>query len=113
MWQSSDSADSSFVMAEQNNGHVVDQTLSGGDPLPSDVPASTNDKKPAEGDAGEKEYTTSTTQTDTKPNTQQGDWKTDTSDSPIEQNEPAKDTGRSSAVSRIEEDTLVLLLNGI
>ena len=35
--------ESSIVMAEQINRDVVDQTLSGGEPSPSDVPASTND----------------------------------------------------------------------
>jgi len=51
-------------MAEQSSRDVVDQTLSGGEPLPSDVPASTNDKQPAEGDAGETKHvaTTSTSQ---------------------------------------------------
>ncbi|KAJ5214876.1 hypothetical protein N7468_010555 [Penicillium chermesinum] len=34
----------SIVMAEQNSRDVVDQTLSGGEPSSSDVPASTNDK---------------------------------------------------------------------
>ncbi|KAL6233667.1 hypothetical protein BDW75DRAFT_214503 [Aspergillus navahoensis] len=40
-------------MAEQNGHDVVNLTLSGGDPSPSDVPASTTDKKPAGGDEGE------------------------------------------------------------
>lgn len=100
-------------MAEQNSRHVVNQTLSGGDPSPSDVPASTYDKTPAIGDAGENEYTTPTTQTDSKANAHQSDWKAEISDSPIERNEAAKDTGRSSAVSRAGKDTPVPLLNRI
>lgn len=102
-------------MAEQDNRHVVDQTLSGGDRSPSDVPASTTDKIPAIGDAGENEYTTTTTttQTDLKPNAHQSDWKAEISDSPIELNEAAKDTGRSSAVSPTGKDTSVPLLNRI
>src|SRR5699024_7345912 len=92
-------ADSSFVMAEQSGHDVVNQTLSGGDPSPSGVPASTNDKISAGGDAGENEYTISSAQTDTNPNAQQSDWKPDTADSPIEPNEAAKDTEHPSAVS--------------
>lgn len=42
--------DSSIVMAEQSSRDVVDQTLSGGEPSPSDVPASTTDKTSAGGD---------------------------------------------------------------
>ncbi|KAL2866424.1 uncharacterized protein BJX67DRAFT_355718 [Aspergillus lucknowensis] len=45
--------DSRIVMAEQNGHDVVNQTLSGGDPSPSGVPASTTDKKPAGEDEGE------------------------------------------------------------
>ncbi|KAJ5297751.1 hypothetical protein N7508_008000 [Penicillium antarcticum] len=43
-------------MAEQSNRDVVDQTLSGGEPSPSDVPASTNDNLSAGGDAGKTEH---------------------------------------------------------
>lgn len=113
MSQPSDSTDSSFVMAEQNNHYVVNQTLSGGDPSPSDVPASTNDKIPAGGDAGENEHTIPTAQTDLKPNAHQSDWKTDTSDSPIELSEAAKDAERSSAVSLAGQGAPVRLLNRI
>lgn len=45
--------DSSIVMAEQSGCDVVDQTLSGGEPTPSDVPVSTTDTTSAGGDAGE------------------------------------------------------------
>ncbi|KAL4927367.1 uncharacterized protein BDV17DRAFT_266694 [Aspergillus undulatus] len=58
-------ADSRIVMAEQNGHDVVNLTLSGGDPSPSDVPASTTDKKPAGGDEGEIN-TTATTSNETK-----------------------------------------------
>lgn len=53
--------DSNIVMAEQSSSDVVDQTLSGGEPSPSDVPASTNDKRSAEGDAGETKHIANTT----------------------------------------------------
>lgn len=51
-------------MAEQSSRDVVDQTLSGGEPSLSDVPASTQDKHPAGGDGGLTEHiaTTSTSQ---------------------------------------------------
>jgi large subunit ribosomal protein L30 len=48
--------ESSIVMAEQSSRDVVDQTLSGGEPSPSDVLASTNDKLSAGGDAGKTEH---------------------------------------------------------
>ncbi|KAI9369520.1 hypothetical protein BJX61DRAFT_549548 [Aspergillus egyptiacus] len=60
MSQSVVPTDSEIVMAEQNGHDVVNQTLSGGDPLPSDVPASTTDKKPAGGDEGEINTTATT-----------------------------------------------------
>ncbi|KAJ6029258.1 hypothetical protein N7444_012245 [Penicillium canescens] len=43
-------------MAEQSSRDVVDQTLSGGEPSPSDVPANTNDNLSAGGDAGKTEH---------------------------------------------------------
>ncbi|KAL4754468.1 hypothetical protein BDW72DRAFT_166237 [Aspergillus terricola var. indicus] len=54
-------------MAEQNGHDVVNLTLSGGDPSPSDVPASITDKKPAGGDEGETN-TIATTSSETKTN---------------------------------------------
>ncbi|KAL4806423.1 hypothetical protein BDV18DRAFT_139461 [Aspergillus unguis] len=57
--------DPRIVMAEQNGHDVVNLTLSGGDPSPSDVPASTTDKKSAGGDEGERN-TTATTISETK-----------------------------------------------
>ncbi|KAL4980846.1 hypothetical protein BDW66DRAFT_278 [Aspergillus desertorum] len=59
--------DSRIVMAEQNGHDVVNLTLSGGDPSPSDVPASTTDNKPAGGDEGETD-TIATTLSETKTN---------------------------------------------
>ena len=111
MSQSTYLTDSSFVMAEQTGHDVVDQTLSGGDPTPSDVPASTNDKIFAGGDVGENEHTITSTQSDTKPNPQQSDWKTDVSDSPLERNETGRDTERPSTVSSADLDNPVSLLN--
>lgn len=43
-------ADSDIGMAEQSNHDVVNQTRSGGDPSPSDVPASTSSKQDTGGD---------------------------------------------------------------
>ncbi|KAJ5102726.1 hypothetical protein N7532_003255 [Penicillium argentinense] len=61
--------DSKIVMAEQSSRDVVDQSLSGGEPSPSDVPASTNDKFTAGGDEGETKHiaTNLTTQSSTDP----------------------------------------------
>lgn len=58
-------------MAEQNGHDVVNRTLSGGEPSPSDVPASTNDKTPAGGDVGEIKDTATTTQPDIRTNDQE------------------------------------------
>ena len=60
MSRSVDHRDSGIVMAEQSSHDVVNQTLSGGEPSPSDVPASTNVKNTAGGDVGETRYTTTT-----------------------------------------------------
>ncbi|PLB50420.1 hypothetical protein P170DRAFT_424798 [Aspergillus steynii IBT 23096] len=68
MSQPRDLPDSRIVMAEQSSHDVVNQTLSGGDPSPSDVPASTNDKKPAGGDVGEINHTATTTQSESTTN---------------------------------------------
>lgn len=89
-------------MAEQNSHHVVNQTLSGGDPSPSDVPASANDKIYAGGELGEAKDTISTTQTDPGLNAPRSDRKTDPSDSPLERNDVAQETARSSVVSFAE-----------
>ncbi|OJJ30650.1 hypothetical protein ASPWEDRAFT_121457 [Aspergillus wentii DTO 134E9] len=64
MSQPVDFTDSRIVMAEQSSHDVVNQTLSGGDPSPSDVPASTNDKTPAGGDVGETKNTATSTHTE-------------------------------------------------
>ncbi|KAJ9395041.1 hypothetical protein DTO282F9_8029 [Paecilomyces variotii] len=55
-----DPADSSIVMAEQSSHDVVTQTRSGGEPSPSDVPASNSDKNTAGGDVGEIKDTATT-----------------------------------------------------
>ena len=88
-------------MAEQTSHDVVDQTLSGGDPTPSDVPASTNDKKPAGGDVGEIQHTatTTTTQDETKANAQQSHGDSNVRGSSLGQTEMEKDTGASTTVS--------------
>lgn len=100
-------------MAEQTSHDVVDQTLSGGDPTPSDVPASTNDKIFAGGDVGENEHTITSTQSETKSNTQHNDWKTDASDSLLERNETGRGTEKPSTVSFAGVDNLVPMLNRV
>lgn len=94
MSQSVDPADSRIVMAEQSSHDVVNQTLSGGEPSPSDVPASTNDKTPAGGDVGEIKDTAATTQNETKTNAPQSH-----EDSLGEQKDTGKNIGDSRTVS--------------
>ncbi|OJJ47965.1 hypothetical protein ASPZODRAFT_141517 [Penicilliopsis zonata CBS 506.65] len=73
MSQPDDPTGSSIVMAEQSSHDVVNQTLSGGDPSPSDVPASTKDKPSAGGDVGKINDTVTTAQTETQAKTQHTD----------------------------------------
>lgn len=99
-------------MAEKTSHDVVDQTLSGGDPSPSDVPASTTDKISAGGDVGENTNAISPTQSDPKSNAQHSDGKAEPSDSPRGRNDAGKDSsGHSSTVSLAETDHPVLQLN--
>lgn len=95
MSQSVDLTDSGIVMAEQSSHDVVNQTLSGGEPSPSDVPASTNDKKPAGGDVGEIKDTATTTQHEPTTNAHQTYGETNIPD----QKDARKDSGDSSIVS--------------
>ncbi|CAI7612556.1 unnamed protein product [Penicillium glandicola] len=92
--------ESSIVMAEQSNRDVVDQTLSGGEPSPSDVPASTNDNPSAGGDAGKTEHIAMTTVTsnNSKLNEPQNHEKTNTLDSRGERAAGDKDAGGSTTV---------------
>lgn len=99
MSQPRDLTDSRIVMAEQSSHDVVNQTLSGGDPSPSDVPASTNDKKPAGGDVGEINHTaTTTTQSETTTNTARTD-QMEGSDFLAHKNEAGPDMERPTTVS--------------
>lgn len=83
-------------MAEQSSRDVVDQTLSGGEPSPSDVPASTNDKPSAGGDVGKTEHIAmNTTSNDETPN---GHGTTNTFDSQGEGTSSDKDTGSRTTV---------------
>lgn len=84
-------------MAEQTGHDVVNLTLSGGDPSPSDVPASTTDKKPAGGDEGEIN-TTATTSSNTKSSVESEDQKMRT-DLPSESSDRENDSGQTSKVS--------------
>ncbi|KAL4896233.1 hypothetical protein BDV59DRAFT_191434 [Aspergillus ambiguus] len=90
--------DSRIVMAEQSSHDVVNQTLSGGEPSPSDVPASTNDKTTAGGDVGEiKDTATATaTQSEPKANGIQGEQRVGSSESPLQRNEPERDPTQPS-----------------
>ncbi|GAB1195237.1 hypothetical protein APSETT444_004492 [Aspergillus pseudonomiae] len=88
--------DSRIVMAEKSSHDVVNQTLSGGEPSPSDVPASTNDKKPAGGDVGEIKYTATTTQLETITNAEQGTHDTSLSETYSEKNATGRDTEQST-----------------
>lgn len=85
-------------MAEQSSHDVVKQTLSGGEPSPSDVPASTNDKHTAGGDVGEFNHTASTTQPEITVNTPHDERKTN-AESSTERNETGRTDGKSSTVS--------------
>lgn len=90
-------------MAEQSNRDVVDQTLSGGEPSPSDVPASTNDNLSAGGDAGKTEHIAMTTATSNNSNLkdQQNHDKTNPPDSQGGKAAGDKDTGSSTTVSSL------------
>ncbi|KAL4998164.1 hypothetical protein BDV10DRAFT_77264 [Aspergillus recurvatus] len=89
--------DSRIVMAEQNGHDVVNLTLSGGDPSPSDVPASTTDKKPAGGDEGEID-TITTTSSETKTNVESERQKTRT-ELPTDSSDKEKGGEQTLAVS--------------
>ena len=91
--------DSRIVMAEQSSHDVVNQTLSGGETSPSDVPASTNDKKPAGGDVGEIKHTATNTQLQTITNAEQGTHDTSSSETYNEKNATGRDTEQSTTVS--------------
>lgn len=84
-------------MAEQSSRDVVDQTLSGGEPSLSDVPASTKDKQPAGGDVEEAKHiaTTSTAQI---PTDQPAKEPSDTLDFQADKTGRDKDAGASSMV---------------
>ncbi|CAI7596174.1 unnamed protein product [Penicillium crustosum] len=87
-------------MAEQINRDVVDQTLSGGESSPSDVPASTNDNLSAGGDAGKTEHIAmTTTSNNSNLNDQQSHEKTNTLDSRGEKAAGDKDAGGPTTVS--------------
>lgn len=101
--------DSRIVMAEQSSHDVVNQTLSGGEHSPSDVPASTNDKTTAGGDVGEIKDTATATQTESKPNDQQGESKTQPTDIQGQKHETGKDATQPSTVSVMIRETALEL----
>ncbi|KAK9855435.1 ATPase [Penicillium brevicompactum] len=101
---------SSIVMAEQSSRDVVDH-LSGGEPSPSDVPASTTDNSSAGGDAGKTEHIAmKTTSKDETPN---GHETAKTFDSPEEGAGSDKDTGSRTTTGAGLVATRVLELNGL
>ena len=86
-------------MAEQSSRDVVDH-LSGGEPSPSDVPASTTDNSSAGGDAGKTEHIAmKITSKDETPN---GHETAKTFDSPEEGAGSDKDTGSRTTTVRID-----------
>ncbi|KAJ5703710.1 hypothetical protein N7493_011635 [Penicillium malachiteum] len=89
-------ADSSIVMAEQSSRDVVDQTLSGGEPSPSDVPTSTTDKISAGGDVGETKHIAATSKTEISSDRNSNDVTRDTLGSQSERPGGDKGTGGSS-----------------
>ncbi|KAE8354623.1 hypothetical protein BDV28DRAFT_130503 [Aspergillus coremiiformis] len=109
--------DSRIVMAEQSSHDVVNQTLSGGESSPSDVPASTNDKKSAGGDVGEIKHTATTTQSETNTNAEQGTQETKPSETSNEKNATGKDLEQSTADTSRQGPgpvaTRALELNGV
>ncbi|KAJ5393973.1 uncharacterized protein N7487_011614 [Penicillium crustosum] len=110
--------ESSIVMAEQINRDVVDQTLSGGESSPSDVPASTNDNLSAGGDAGKTEHIAmTTTSNNSNLNDQQSHEKTNTLDSRGEKAAGDKDAGGPTTDNSRQGAgivaTRVLELNGL
>ncbi|KAB8076389.1 hypothetical protein BDV29DRAFT_170150 [Aspergillus leporis] len=107
-------------MAEQTDHDVVNQTLSGGEPSPSDVPASTNDKKSAGGDVGEIKHTattTITTQPETRTDAEQGTQSTGASETIAEKNHIGRDMEQSSTDTSKQGPgpvaTRALELNGV
>ncbi|KAJ5179881.1 hypothetical protein N7492_003091 [Penicillium capsulatum] len=110
-------AESNIVMAEQSSRDVVDQTLSGGEPSPSGVPASTNDKHSAGGDVGETEHITTSLDTELSFAKQPTDETRETLDPQAERTGDDKDAGASSTDSSKQGSGLVasraLELNGV
>lgn len=93
-----DPTDSSIVMAEQSSHDVVTQTRSGGEPSPSDVPASNSDKNTAGGDVGEIKDT-ATTEYNERPTNTEHDLKLDAVDAAPGVDDAGNASGRSTAVS--------------
>ncbi|KAH2174546.1 hypothetical protein KXW37_009991 [Aspergillus fumigatus] len=119
MSQPADLTDSGIVMAEQSSHDVVNQTLSGGEPSPSDVPASTKDKISAGGDVGETQHTTAITQTTTETNDPQSQPEPSASDSSLAKNDSENDPERPSTEKGISKQgpgpvaTRALEMNGV
>lgn len=106
-----DPADSSIVMAEQSSHDVVTQTQSGGEPSPSDVPASNSDKNTAGGDVGEIKDTATTEHNERHTNAEY-----DSRASAVDAGPGADDggnaSGRSTAVSSLRSHAYIVLSIG-
>lgn len=90
--------DSSIVMAEQSGCDVVDQTLSGGEPTPSDVPVSTTDTTSAGGDAGETKRIATNSENHTPPEKHSNNVTKDNTESQGERTGSDKEAGSSTMV---------------
>ncbi|KAL2221633.1 hypothetical protein M432DRAFT_629883 [Thermoascus aurantiacus ATCC 26904] len=83
-------------MAEQSSHDVVNQTRSGGDASPSDVPASKPDNKPAGGDAGENKDNAQGEHAENQTSAREQDAKTEPSNALADNGEVGKASGSSA-----------------
>ncbi|KAJ5489493.1 hypothetical protein N7539_004383 [Penicillium diatomitis] len=102
-----------IVMAEQSGRDVVDQTLSGGEPSPSGVPASISDKISAGGDGGKIQHITSNTQSSVPSDTQNSHQEADGQKTPMEETEDGKDSRTSATQTTGLVASRALELNGV
>lgn len=96
-------------MAEQSGRDVVDQTLSGGEPSPSGVPASINDKSSAGEDVGETQHITSTLTAQVSTDPQINDKARQALGSQVEETGNDKDAGGSAMVGVYGPEHVVIM----
>lgn len=106
-----DPADSSIVMAEQSSHDVVTQTRSGGEPSPSDVPASNSDKNTAGGDVGEIKDT-ATTEHNEKHTGAEYDSRSGAAEAAPGADDGGNASGRSTAVSSSRSHVHIVVSRG-